>query len=255
MKTLLVDIGNTRAKWALLGGTHISDSRAVVHAGRPASLRTMVRALPRIDRAVVVSVAGAKLERALSAALRGRFGIRAEFIRSSRLAAGVRNAYKDTWRLGADRWVGVVAAHALLPRRAALVVNIGTALTVDLVDAGGRHHGGAIVPGPRAMIDSLLAGTHGIRRRAQGARRTNRKARGLFATDTASALEAGAAFAAAAFIDRAMLESRQALGARPVLLLAGGAARSLAPYIKSGFRAVPDLVLLGLAVFATARGK
>jgi type III pantothenate kinase len=255
MNILLVDIGNTRAKWAVLKGTHITAARAVVHAGKPAALQRLVRALPRVQGAVAVSVAGPKLERALAAALRSRFGIATQYIRSTRSAAGVRNAYRDTWRLGADRWVGVVAAHALLPRRPALVVNIGTALTVDLVSADGLHLGGAIVPGPSTMIASLLAGTHGIRRRARGARGAGRRPRSVFAADTASALEAGALFAAAAFIDRALQEARQALGAKPVLLLAGGAAGALQPYIKSAVRAVPDLVLLGLAVFATARGK
>ena len=56
--------------------------------------------------------------------------------------------------------------------------------------------------------------------------------------------------AAAAFIDRACLEARATLGARPLLLLTGGAARALQPYIKSAFRLVPDLVLRGLAVLA-----
>jgi len=74
----------------------------------------------------------------------------------------------------------------------------------------------------------------------------------LFAADTASALDAGAAFAAAAFIDRACAEARVALGVRPVLLLTGGAAQALQPYIKSAFRRVPDLVLRGLAVLAQA---
>jgi type III pantothenate kinase len=100
------------------------------------------------------------------------------------------------------------------------------------------------------MIAILLSGTQGIRRRAQGSRDGRRSSRGLFAADTASALEAGAAFAAAALVDRACVEARAAFGARPVLLLTGGAAGALRPYIKSAYRLVPDLVLRGLAVLA-----
>jgi type III pantothenate kinase len=248
---LLVDIGNTRAKWAVLRGTRLSAPRARVHEAGRADFRALVRAAPRdVERVVAVSVMGRKFERDLAAAVRARFGVRTEFIRSSRRAAGVRNGYRDVWRLGADRWAGVIAAHALAAPRPALVVSIGTALTVDVVTGDGRHLGGAIAPGPDTMVSSLLSGTQGIRRRARGARAAGSRSRRLFAADTASALDAGAAFAAAALIDRARLEARAALGAQPVLLLSGGAARALRPYIKSPFRLVPDLVLRGLAVLA-----
>jgi type III pantothenate kinase len=96
------------------------------------------------------------------------------------------------------------------------------------------------------MVASLLSGTHGIRRRAQGAKASSRS---LFATDTASALAAGSKFAAAAFIDRAVLEARTP-GGRPLLLLTGGGAPELRRYLKSPARVVPDLVLRGLAELA-----
>jgi type III pantothenate kinase len=253
MSILLVDIGNTRAKWAVLRGARLSAPRALAHRTGRAEFARLVHAVPRdVQRVIAVSVMGQKFERALAAAVRARFGLRTEFVRSARRCAGVRNAYRDVWRLGADRWVGVIAAHALAGDRPVLVASIGTALTIDVVTGDGRHLGGAIAPGPDTMIASLLSGTQGIRRRASGSRPAGKRSRSLFAADTASALDAGAAFAAAAFIDRACAEARAALGARPVLLLTGGAARALQPYIKSAFRLVPDLVLRGLAVLALA---
>jgi type III pantothenate kinase len=177
------------------------------------------------------------------------------FVRSSRSAAGVRNGYRDTWRLGADRWVGIVAAHSIATGsratgRPVLIANIGTALTIDAVAGNGRHAGGAIVPGPDAMVWSMLAGTHGIARRARGAQARVRVGRGLFARDTASGLEAGARHAAGAVIDRAMNQARIVFGAKPLLLLTGGAAPQLRPFLRSSVRVVPDLVLRGLAVLA-----
>jgi type III pantothenate kinase len=249
--TLLVDIGNTRVKWALLRGARLSGVRAAAHRGSGAGMRALVRAAPRdVTRVLAVCVAGPQLERALSAAVRARFGAPTEFVRSARTAGGVRNAYKDVWRLGADRWVSLIAAHAIARSRPALIANIGTALTIDVVTARGQHLGGAIVPGPGTMIASLLAGTHGIRRRASGARAQMARAHHVFAADTATALEAGANFAAAAFIDRAVSEARAALRARPLVLLSGGAAAALRTYIKSPVRVVPDLVLRGLALLA-----
>ena len=134
----------------------------------PRALRALVRSASReVTRVVAVSVAGAKLDRALSGAVRSRLGLPVEFVRSARTAAGVRNGYRDTWRLGADRWVGVIAAHAIAGSRPALIANIGTALTIDAVTRDGHHLGGVITPGPSTMIASLLDGTHGIRRRAR----------------------------------------------------------------------------------------
>jgi type III pantothenate kinase len=97
------------------------------------------------------------------------------------------------------------------------------------------------------MIASLLSGTHGIGPRARGGRAGGR---GLFASNTAQALAAGANHAAAALIDRAAAEARARLGRAPLLLLTGGGADALRSYIKTPLRRAPVLVLHGLAVLA-----
>jgi type III pantothenate kinase len=246
--TLLVDIGNTRVKWAVLRDGKQGPMRAAAHEKSGLALRALVRGAPRdVGRVLVVSVVDEALTHVLDAAVRRRFGIATEYIGSTRRAFGVTNSYRDTWRLGADRWVSAVGAFALAKGRAVVVANVGTALTIDAVTARGRHRGGAIVPGPAVMVESLLAGTHGIRRRARGGEAS---VRSLFATDTASALAAGSVFAAAAFIDRAVAEAARAFGGRPVLLLTGGGAATLKRQLASPARLVPDLVLRGLAVFA-----
>jgi len=245
---LLVDIGNTRVKWALLRGVRLGRMRAKAHGGDPRVLEVAVRRAPRaVTRVVAVNVAGARFERALRAASRDRFGVRPEFVRSTREACGVRNGYRETWRLGADRWVGVIGARALARARSAVVANAGTALTIDAVSAGGRHLGGAIIPGAAAMIAAIIKGTNGIGRRARGDAASRR---GLYAADTASALAAGAEFAAAALIDRAVDEAAKVLRAQPLLILTGGAAPGLKLRLRHKARMVPDLVLHGLAVLA-----
>ena len=256
MSLLLVDIGNTRVKWVVLRGEKLSRMRALAHDGKGEALRRVVRSVRRkVDGVLAVCVAGARLERALAAAVRKELDLPVDFARSTRSAGGVRNGYGDPWRLGADRWVGVIAAHALAGARTVLVVNVGTALTIDAVDARGRHRGGAIAPGPSTMIASLLAGTAGIRRRARGsAAGSAARSRGLFAAGTARALRAGANYASAALVDRAVHEARATLGGTPRVLLTGGAAGVIRPYIKSPVLMVPDLVLHGLAVLSRADG-
>ncbi len=272
MSILLVDIGNTRVKWALLRGARFTPGKPIAHEGKGEALEKLVGLVSRsvarasasrsgieraglqgagLERVVAVSVAGVRLERALSRAARAR-GVVVEFVKSGRQSGGVTNGYKDVWRLGADRWVGAIGAHALAGGRDVLFAMAGTALTIDLVTAAGRHRGGAIVPGPATMVASLLSGTHGIRRRAQGLAASSRK---LFAADTASALAAGSQFAAAAFIDRAVDEAARMLGSRPVVLLSGGGAAELRRHLRSSARDVPDLVLRGLAVIALVEGR
>jgi type III pantothenate kinase len=248
--TLLVDIGNTRVKWATLRNGVQGRMRAAAHENSGLALRALVRSAPReVSRVIVVSVVDEALSHVLDTAARRRFGIAPEYVRSTKRAHGVTNGYRDVWRLGADRWVSAVGAHALASGRTAVIANVGTALTIDAVSASGRHRGGAIVPGPATMVASLLSGTHGIRRRASGGLA---KSGSLFASDTASALAAGSMFAAAAFIDRALLEAQRELKGRPLLILTGGAAPALLRYMKSPARVVPDLVLRGLAEFAKA---
>lgn len=247
MNILLVDIGNTRVKWAQLRDGRFVAGKPLVHDGEAAAIGALLRRVKGVGRVLAVSVAGRRLDQALARESRARFGVTTEFVKSARRAGGVINGYKEVWRLGADRWVGAVGAHALARGRDVLFAMAGTALTIDLVSATGKHRGGAIIPGPATMVASLLSGTNGIRRRAQGLAASSRS---LFAADTASALAAGSRFAAAAFIDRAVDEAARTLGAKPLLLLSGGGATELRRHLRNRARDVPDLVLRGLGELA-----
>jgi type III pantothenate kinase len=270
MSILLVDIGNTRVKWARFERGRVGRMKAAAHVGwggeriarqvigagvpsptkRSKSAATSRRAGSKaIARILVVSVAGAHIDRAFAVEARRRHGIVPEFFRSVRHAGGVTTMYSEPWRLGADRLAAAIGAFHLSGHRPVCIVSVGTTMTLDFVDAGGRHRGGAIVPSPDLMIDSLLRGTHGIRRRARG----GRESRGLFARSTRSAIAEGARHAVAAIADRAVLEARALVGRSPVLLLTGGAASEISRLIRTRHRYVPDLVLRGLVVIASAR--
>jgi type III pantothenate kinase len=256
VSVLLVDIGNTRIKWARLRGEAPGRQRAAGHAGWSSAQyrRALFAGAARVTAVVAVSVASTRVEQRFMAAVRAATGRPPQFIRTSRRAGGVTNGYRAAWRLGADRWVALIGAHAAhRPPRATCVVDVGTALTIDLVDARGVHAGGAIVPGPRLMVASLLAGTSGIGHRAGPAalrQRAGRKPRSLFATGTRQGLEAGARHAVAAAIDRAAVLAQQRVGARAPLelVLTGGAAPAVASLVTTPHRVMPDLVLRGLAV-------
>jgi type III pantothenate kinase len=247
-RVLLLDIGNTRIKWALAHGGRRSRQQAVTHHGdwRVATHGSLARAVATADCCWCVSVAAAELTRALMLQLR-RAGLVVRILRSVRSHHDLINGYREPWRLGADRWAAMLGARAGgFGRKALLVVSAGTALTVDLIDPHGRHCGGVIVPGPGLMTASLLADTAGIARRARGSRPTAAR-RKIFASDTRSALQSGTRLAAAALIDKLRVEARRKLGHDPIVLLTGGDAATLAQQLTCKSKLLPDLVLRGLA--------
>jgi len=240
---LVIDIGNTRVKWARVLNGRLQKQRAAVHAGwRVGEFAKHIMGHGGIERVIVASVAGARLDRRLAQAARRVSGVVPEFVVPTRRLGGIRTTYTEPWRLGADRFVAAIGAHHLTPERAVCVIDVGTAMTIDLVDPDGRHIGGAIIPGPHLMADSLLRNTSGILRRFGG----KSWGRALFARNTRAAIELGARYAAAALVDRAVEEARVALGKSPLVLVTGGAAAEIDPLIRSAHSNVPDLVLRGL---------
>jgi type III pantothenate kinase len=245
---LLVDIGNTRIKWATAADGRLSPQRAAAHAAW--TPRDWQRELfddgHGIERVLAATVAGDETRRALVAAAAAAGVAAVDFVRSTRAAAGVRNAYADPRLLGVDRWVAAIGAYHL-GRGACVVVDIGTAATIDAVDAAGQHLGGFIVPGPAMMVDSLHAGTSDL---AAHAAASPSAMPALFADNTRDAIERGCRVALAALVDRSCTELARHDGSAPRLYCTGGAVDGVLPYVVSASEAVPDLVLRGLARLA-----
>lgn len=251
---LLLDLGNTRLKAALAvpgGGLELLGECGHRHDGMAAALgRTLGNAeLTGVARALCANVAGEQAGLALAAALAER-EIEVEFLRASREAFGVRCAYAEPARLGADRWAALLGARGLADG-ACLVVDAGSALTIDALAPGGQHLGGWILPGLGMMVAALedRTGDLGARRLASTA-----SAPADFPADTAPAMEGGALIAACGAVQmaRARLECRCRMPAR--LLLAGGDAARLATELDGG-ELLPDLVLRGLARAAAQRAS
>lgn len=248
MTTLLVDIGNTRIKWARLEGARLGKGKAAAHSGWRAAdyARHLFAPAGGVERVVVASVAGSAAHQALAAAAR-RAGAAVERVTVPRRGGGVTVGYVEPWRWGVDRFAAAVGAHEIFRGLPVCVVGVGTAMTIDLVGADGRHLGGVIVPAPNLMVQALLANTHGIRRRAHGGAVGGT---GIFGRSTRDAIERGSRFAAAALVDRAVEEASSLLGREPLVVLTGGEARLVRPLLRSRCVVVPDLVLRGLAVLS-----
>ena len=246
---LLVDIGNTRVKWATLIEGQLSPQRAAEHAGWSADdwRRELFDGLP-VERVLAATVAGSDSRLALEAATRLAGTTRVDFVTSTAAMAGVRNAYPEPGLLGVDRWVAVIGAYHLA-HGACCVVDVGTAATLDTVDASGQHLGGFIVPGPQMMVRSLHTGTSNLA--AHTAASPAGRAQ-LFADNTRDAIERGCRVALAALIDRTYAELARWTQSAPRLYCTGGAVHEVLPYVLATYERVPDLVLRGLARIADA---
>ena len=244
---LLIDIGNTRLKWAPLSNGRLGEQSAISHAEltREELIAALIETSVRPERVLIANVGGARVGDLVAHCLRDHWGVEPEFVHSTARGGGIVNAYRESANLGVDRWMAIIGAYAM-EKRAVCVASVGTAMTIDGVDANGRHRGGVIVPGPELMVASLFRNTSEIARRAQRGESTA----ALFADNTRGAVEQGAVHALAALIERGSAMLEQELRDKPVLILTGGASSRIEGLLRSPFRYVPDLVLRGLARLA-----
>ncbi|HEX2666957.1 MAG TPA: type III pantothenate kinase [Gammaproteobacteria bacterium] len=243
---LLLDIGNTRVKWARLSAGGLGRMDARVHADE--QLKPALQAAfegPQPKRVVVCNVAGPLVARYLSEFCQERLGSNPEFFISSAERCGVTNGYLDPVRLGADRWAAVIGGFRKFGGPVC-VIDAGTAITVDAVNGGGRHLGGLIAPGPQTMRRSLADATAGLQDLGEGEL-------ALLAKDTRSAIWSGGWHTAAGLLERVHgLVSKQ-LGGSTKFVLTGGDARRLDALLPGRFTLCPELVLMGLAAAASER--
>ena len=244
---LLLDIGNTRIKWATLVDHRLGQQFAVVHTGQPASAIGQVFDAAIADRhpptrVVVSNVGGDAIETLCSNAGNQRFGFAPEFLRASRVSAGVTSAYLEPAKLGVDRWLAMIGGFSIV-RGTVCVVSVGTAMTIDVVDAAGQHLGGVIAPGPTLMRESLLRNTSDIAPRMQDATPSE----SILANHTQAAVINGCQHALAALIDRVLREAHRRTGETPKVLITGGALTSLVSFVEPAHEIVEDLVLRGMA--------
>ena len=231
MNTWLFDLGNTRLKCApLQADGSIGETLAIAHDDDG----DWLEALPSGAVACIASVASDALRATLFDALCTRF-TRLHRVHTETALGPLRIAYAEPAHLGVDRFLAMLG---LCGSGSALVVGVGTALTLDLLDGEGRHRGGRIAPSPQLMREALNA------RAAQLPATGGDYAE--FADDTHHALASGCDGAALALVERSLHAAQALLGAAPVLHLHGGGAQALRARLPAHAWA-PDAVLQGLA--------
>jgi len=242
---LLIDIGNTRLKWALLSDGKLSQQHAFVYqqAILAEQLTRKWAQLTAPKGIYVVSVATTQIVQDVTDWSKKRWACPVEVIQSGMRCGEVINGYTKPECLGVDRWAAIVAAYGIVGS-AVCVIDCGTAVTCDMVDSHGNHLGGVIVPGQEMMRSALMESTAGIQVRASSRIAT------LWGRDTTSCIEAGGLQASVALIERMVLQMQRQLDEPVMAVLTGGDAESLLPWLSIPCRYEENLVLQGLVRIA-----
>ncbi|MGD8312110.1 MAG: type III pantothenate kinase [Gammaproteobacteria bacterium] len=242
---LLLDAGNTAIKWGVYRDGLLARTGGFRHRDEdfPSVAAAAWHDVQRPARVVVANVGGQRLGRQISEYTAARWAMAPEFVRTTAAAGGVINAYADPARLGVDRWAALIGArqHCRAP---VCVIDCGSAITVDLLDTGGRHRGGVILPGIEMLQTVLLENTANIRMTDPVTEISP------LARDTGSAVTSGAVYMAVAALGRVVADMAAATEVEPAVVVAGGDAVRILPLLNLSARHDPDLVLKGLAVLS-----
>jgi type III pantothenate kinase len=246
LKALLLDVGNTRLKWGILDNGSIRRTGHITHDTiREQGLSALTSKLPRrVDTAFASNVAGTSYATRLSGIISMHCGCDMRFARTEKQACGITNSYRQPRRMGVDRWVAMIGAWSEC-EAASIVVDAGTAVTIDAIDNDGQHLGGQILPGVALMSDALTKKAADIPSVGQ---RVSKAASGLdmFASNTARAIEQGIMNAVVGAIERAAWAVEES-GNEPTIVLTGGDASRILKSIEDEVLHRPHLVLHGLA--------
>ena len=252
MTFLALDVGNTRLKWALYERPH-PDAVLLAHGAE--FLENIDRLaegawadLAEPEHMLGCVVAGDAIKRRVQEQLE-IWALHPKWVVPSVQEAGLINGYDHPSRLGSDRWVAMVGARQrILARGAArplVVVMVGTAVTVEAIDAEGRFLGGLILPGHGIMLRALESGTAGLHVPTGEVT--------PFPTNTSDALTSGGTYAIAGACERMVHHLREHTGQEPMCVMTGGAGWKMAPSMSVQFELVDNLIFDGLLALAAQR--
>lgn len=247
---LVMDIGNTRTKWAQVDAEgKLYDIQAC--ANHDFSNQILDIPFEAIQKVIISNVAGPAMAERVAGCIPPQVAIC--FARVSSEAGGVINRYQQTQLLGVDRWAALVAAWQK-NKQPSIVVNVGTAVTIDALAKEaklkkGIFIGGMILPGLRLMRESLQINTAQLAGHASGQLVA-------FPTNTADAIESGCINAVVGAIVLMVKQLEKYNAFLPKLIISGGDAGMIASALKPHFNqvtVVEQLVLQGLVFLEKAQ--
>ncbi len=240
---LYMDIGNSEIKWATDQELERDVMHRAVYSELATSLPPQLEAIDPPAQVHISSVIRSERLAQMCDWVSSHWDRVPVFARTRRAELGVTNGYRQPGQLGVDRWLGLLAARTYSQSTPYLMVDCGTATTLDAVDRSGQHLGGVILPGMRLFRQCLQANTD--LPPLQGETMSDG-----FATDTAKGIAAGAMLATTAAIEAMLQQVRERCGDDVKCIVTGGAASQVVPHLKTSPILVPNLILQGLALQA-----
>lgn len=242
---LELDCGNSFIKWRVIDNTQL----VALAGGVVGSDEELISALQAtaglaLRQCRLVSVRSDDETRLLTARLQEVFGVSSVCASSAIEMAGVRNGYSEYQRLGLDRWLAVLGAYHIA-RKPCLVLDLGTAVTSDLVTADGEHLGGFICPGMPLMRNQLRTHTRRIRYDDEAAEKALHDM--VPGRSTVEAVERGCLLMLRGFVQAQIELAAEHLGKEFEVFLTGGDALLVRDVLPRA-RVLPDLVFVGLAI-------
>ncbi len=250
--TLLIDCGNTYLKWCLFDGDDLTPQQSEYHKDTSVleTFKDIVDSQAEIcDSIVMVSVLG---EVFLAGAKKIAEDANLSFLEASSKAklASISNGYQEPEELGNDRLVAMIGAYELFDYLACIVIDSGTATTIDAVDETGQHLGGVIFPGFELSLNSLNSDTKQLPKFDSSTQKI--EANGL-ATETNEAMASGCLLGLASAIDgicNKMHHQLQLKSFQPSVnvkrVICGGGSKALLKHLEGDYEYYENLVMLGL---------
>ncbi|MES9971213.1 MAG: type III pantothenate kinase [Candidatus Thiodiazotropha sp.] len=240
MTKLYVDIGNSAIKWA-----NETELRAgLLHQAKSSEMPIAVEqawlAMERPEAVHIASVRRENSHNSLLSWVRKQWQLTPLFAETRQQEHGVTNGYAKPAQLGVDRWLALLAARALSPLPQ-IVVDCGSATTIDAMDGDGRHMGGIILPGLRVFAQCLRQSTD-IPSHDAG------EVADCFARDTASGIMTGAIVAQSAAVEKLYQALQEQEKGAIRCLVTGGDGALLSQHLELTHQLIPALVLRGLLI-------
>ena len=260
---LIFDIVNTRLKWGIWDGLEFIDTSVLrvvdvtqdslsqffggfIEKEREFGVNVQEEQAEKIESVWVSNVGSDQVLHQLSDWFGVNAGLSLNTITVTQHCGGIENRYKKLDSLGVDRWMAAVGSRKLLAEGDVIIVDAGTAVTVDWLSSEGRFEGGVILPGFNLMYDALLNKTESVKEIYSEKDFPNEEQ--IIGRLTNECVNYGVSFGLIGGIEKIVMQMQKKINRPAKIVLTGGSARLIHAACSFDSLERPNLVLLGAAV-------